>query len=314
MKRFFTVILTGILGISACFGLSACSLRVNTLADKDKYTAGNAEITDKVEAIDIEWASGDVVFVQGSGNTVIIEETYQGSLPEDKQMHWCMDGTTLRVRFDISLSILSLGSLTGKKLTVTLPADLVLNNADIDVASADVEAGALRCRNFDFDAASGNVNVTFPDSIDSAEFDTASGDVTVAFGSDVGKLDTDAASGKLTANIAGSLGSFDCDSASGEVIINASGKVGSGKVSTSSGKVSISCEGLDGLDVSTASGSVTLRLPENVDMTLDIDTASGDFESDIPFSIKGDGKYVIGSGTANVNIDTASGDIIINKI
>ena len=312
MKKLFTIVLSGILAACAAIGLSACSFNTYTSPDKDKYTAGNAVITDKVEALDIEWAAGKVIFVTGSAGEVRIEEDYKGTITEDKKMYWYLDGTTLRVRYDMSLDIISFGGSGSKTLTVTLPSDLVLKDAKISVASADITADALRCKSVNIDSASGDVDVTLPGNIDSADFDTASGDVNVKFGGDVGKLDYDASSGDLMADIAGNLGSFDADAASGAVVINAAGTAGPGKVSTSSGKVDISCDGLDDIDIDTASGSVTLRLTENADIRIDFDTASGKFNSEIPVIMDGN-SYVIGSGKSTVNVDTASGNFDILK-
>jgi len=312
MKKLFTVILSGILGVSLISALSACSFRNLNSADMSKYNVGNAVITDKVEALDIEWASGAVEIVTGSGSEVVIEESYSGSIPDEKKMHWYLDGTTLKIIYDTSLDFFTLVSSSSKTLTVTLPADLLLNKAEISVASADVKADALRCRKADLDTASGNINVTFPDTVDSADIDVASGDMNVRFGGDIGSLKVDAASGDLKADVSGNLGSFDFDAASGSLELNAAGTAGSGSVSTASGTVDLSFAGIDDLDIDTASGNVTLHVPENASLAIDIDTASGDFNYDIPFVKNGDA-YILGSGDGDVNIDTASGDIEILK-
>ncbi len=312
MKKLFTVVLSGIMGVSLILGLSACSFNKLNAADMSKYTTGNAVITDKVEALDIEWASGTVEIVTGSGSEVVIEESYKGSIPDEKKMHWYLDGTTLKIIYDTSLDFFTIVNSSSKALTVTLPADLVLKDVDISVASADVKADALRCKKANLDTASGDINVTFPETVDSVDIDMASGDSSVRFGGDVGSLKADAASGDLKADVSGNVGNFDFDSASGCMELNAAGTAGSGSVSTASGKVDISLTGISDLDIDTASGSVTLYFPESASLSIDIDTASGDFNSNIPFVKSGD-KYVIGSGDGEVNIDTASGDITINK-
>lgn len=312
MKKLFTVMISGILGVSLILGLSACSFNKLNAADMSKYTAGNAVITDKVEALDIEWASGTVEIVTGSGSEVIIEESYKGSIPDEKKMHWYLDGTTLKIIYDTSLDFFTLVNSSSKALTVTLPADLVLKDADISVASAEVKADALRCRKANLDTASGNINITFPETVDSADFDTASGDMSVRFSGDVGSLKVDAASGDLKADVSGNVGNFDFDSASGNMELYAAGTADSGSVSTASGEVDISLTGINDLDIDTASGNVTLRFPQDVSLSIDVDTASGDFNSDILFVKSGD-KYIIGSGDGEVNIDTASGDITISK-
>jgi DUF4097 and DUF4098 domain-containing protein YvlB len=47
-------------------------------------------------------------------------------------------------------------------------------------------------------------------------------------------------------------------------------------------------------------------------MTIDFDTASGDFNSDISFKNEKK-KYVCGSGANKVTIDTSSGDVEIKE-
>ena len=60
------------------------------------------------------------------------------------------------------------------------------------------------------------------------------------------------------------------------------------------------------------SSRVSLGLPENSDFTADISTTSGDFESD--FELKKDGRtYICGSGSADIEIDTTSGDVSIRQ-
>ena len=107
---------------------------------------------------------------------------------------------------------------------------------------------------------------------------------------------------------------LDIDSASGEIHINAGDKVKTVDIDTASGDVEAGFNKVpDSIKVDAASGNVTLRLPENANMTFDIDTASGGFESELPLSIKSGDKYVIGAGTSSAKIDTDSGDITIIK-
>ena len=68
----------------------------------------------------------------------------------------------------------------------------------------------------------------------------------------------------------------------------------------------------ENVSIDSASGDGMIYVPENSDFTANIDTASGDFNTDIPLTHKGD-KYICGSGNNKINIDTASGDVSINK-
>ena len=287
MRKLIGLILGGAVILSLC----ACSFNVNTIKNADKYTAGNAEITGKVENLDIDWDSGKLNIIPGSGNTIILEESYEGELPEEKQMHWYLDGTTLRVVYDMSFGV---SANTNKTLNVTVPENLIFNEVNFDVASADLNAEGLAATSADIDTASGDVNVSFTQSMKDVEIDTASGDVTIDTAQSLDQLDIDSASGEIHINAGDKINTVDIDTASGDV------EAGFNKVP-------------DSIKIDAASGNVTLRLPKNADMTLDIDTASGDFESELPFSIKSGDKYVIGAGTSSAKIDTASGDITIIK-
>ena len=66
------------------------------------------------------------------------------------------------------------------------------------------------------------------------------------------------------------------------------------------------------MDIDTASGKVTLQLPADSNFTLDMDTASGDFRSDLALKMDGK-KYVCGNGKGMIKIDTASGDIFLKE-
>ena len=62
-----------------------------------------------------------------------------------------------------------------------------------------------------------------------------------------------------------------------------------------------------------SSGNITLYIPKDADFTADIDTASGSFDSEFPFTKKDD-TYVCGSGTNKLEIDTSSGDVKIKTM
>ena len=66
------------------------------------------------------------------------------------------------------------------------------------------------------------------------------------------------------------------------------------------------------MDLDASSGDVTLYLPKQSDVKIEVDTSSGDFESDISFSKSGD-TYTLGSGDNTISIDTSSGDIYVKE-
>ena len=302
MKKIICIILTGILVAGLC-GCSLGETLEKELKDKDKYTAGNATITEKVDSIIVDWASGEVNLVKGKEDAVILEETYEGELPDDKKMQWWLDGTTLRVRYD--LSVWSLAPSEEKTLTVTIPETLELEDLEIDSASAKITTEEVSVKNGSFGAASGDMEIRLA-SAEKAHFDAASGNINATVGT-CDEIGADTASGKISLTV-GTTGKIDADTASGSIDVhadeatNVSLDTASGKISTYFGK----CP--ESIDIDSASGSVTIGLPKDAGCTVSIDTGSGDFNSQFPVQISGS-KYVIGDGSGKINIDTASGDV-----
>ena len=303
MKKIIGLILAGVMLIGLC-GCSVSETVENSLKDKDKYTAGNATITDKVENIEIDWASGEVALVTGEGNEIILEETYSGDLPDEKKMQWWLDGTTLRVRYNLSVIDLSIASQE-KKLKVTIPKDLELKGLKIDSASGDIKTEEISIGSGSFGAASGNMDIHILKANDIA-LDSASGDIRAEIKNST-SIDADAASGKIGLKI-GTTGKLDVDSASGDIEVEAdeakeaSFDASSGDITCGFGK----CP--EKLDVDSSSGSVTISLPKDAGFTASVDAASGDFNSQIPLQKNGE-KYVAGDGSGIIEIDTASGNV-----
>ena len=138
----------------------------------------------------------------------------------------------------------------------------------------------------------------------------ASGDVT-AEGIVSEIVDIDTASGNITADI-NKAKTVNIDPSSGDTILKA-GSIEKLNYDAASGDGTFTFDSVpkDSL-FDAASGDVSIFLPENSDVRIDVDTASGDVEYDLPFS-KNEDTYTLGSGTNKMLIDTASGDVSIKK-
>ena len=101
MKRIIALLLTGLL-LFACVGCItitglSCSVPVR-YSNADKYTAGNFTYeSDKVDKVEIEWAAGGIKLLNGKG-TLSVTESGSDDLSEDEQMHWWLDGKTLKIK------------------------------------------------------------------------------------------------------------------------------------------------------------------------------------------------------------------------
>lgn len=146
------------------------------------------------------------------------------------------------------------------------------------------------------------------------------------------------ASGNLKAS--GINGEINLQTASGDVHVSdvdgvikastASGEMqirevtGAVNASSASGNVDVEIERLDGakdLKFSSASGNVSVKLPNNLDANVHLSTASGSITTDFPLEVKGDeygpsrsARGQLGSGSRTLRITSASGDVSLKRL
>ena len=306
MKKIVCIILTGLAAITLNMGL----IFTPAYAD-DSWNIGDGRITDEVKAIVIDSAEVDIVLKNGKDGEILIEEYSSKELSEDRQVHWQLDGTTLRIRYEDQFwNIFSflLGD-NQRYLTVTIPETLVLDSLEIDVASADISMDPMQALTAEFDSSSGDMDITLKGDMEKLSFDSASGEISAAV-ENAKLVKADASSGNITIALT-SAEQIKADTSSGNISV-ALKSAEQIKADTSSGNVSIAFESADQINVDTASGDVTLTMPEKTDAALTYSTASGDFNSQVPMTMDKN-EYVIGSGTGKIRISTASGNLNILK-
>ena len=251
-----------------------------------KYTIGDGKVDGKVKNIDIDWLSGSVSVVTGSGDSVVITEATTGKIDKDMRVHWWLDGTTLRIKF--CASGLKMRFNCGKKeLTVSVPESISLSDISVDSASGDVNVLDVNAEALRVDTASGDILVDTACELKEIRTDTASGDQSISV-RNAQAANLDAASGRISVS-ADSIRRLHIDTASGNVRCDLQKEP-------------------DDCRIETASGLVEVTLPEAAGFTLKLSTASGRLTSD--FAMKKSGNtYVCGSGSGRLDIDTASGII-----
>lgn len=255
----------------------------------DKYVAGDREISDKIETIEIDYLSGDVKIVQADTDSISIKESANKKVSDDLKVHTWVEGSTLHVRYCDSSKKINLTNLD-KKLEITIPDDVQYKNLIIDMASGSVDA-ECDAKDYDLSAASGDIVLKQSGESDKIKIDTASGGIAVT-------MDT--------------ADKVDVSAASGDILVNAV-KVDDFTADTASGSNEYHFENVpEKSDIQSASGSVKVFLPEDADLTAFIDTASGDITYDFAFEKNGD-DYVCGKGSNKMKVDTASGDVKIKK-
>ena len=122
------------------------------------------------------------------------------------------------------------------------------------------------------------------------------------------ELDVETVSGSVYAR--GSFRAVDADSTSGAVSL--AGALGEVDFSSVSGGLCLTPEEPFRLDAETTSGSVGLQLPEDMGLTLDFDSTSGEIQAgNLPITGQ-KGHLVLGDGASYARLSTVSGDLFFD--
>lgn len=260
-------------------------------APHNEYSKNNtySVAADGIDAIQIDWVSGDVTVKIGNSDQITFSESGAG-LAEETALRYAVQGSTLGIHYCDNQNFVNI-NLPSKQLTVILPATLAANLREISVGtvSADVtiDDPAFHMEKLDVETVSGNLNAVL-DFAGKMELDTVSGNATIS--GTVNEFEADSGSGSLSVN--GEINKFEAESVSGDVLLDCQNGVP------------------DDLDIETTSGNVVLRLPQDADLTLDYETASGDFDSALAMGVH-NGNYIIGNGRSKWKVETVSGDLTV---
>lgn len=289
MKKRIGLIFSIVAAVFVCAFLTGCSITNYKYADADSYSVGASSFAaSEINAIDISWVNGEVNIVYSDVEEISVSETVtKGEMTSDFEMRYLLNDGKLMIKYAKS-GRWRIDNFE-KTLTVSLPADKSLTELDVDLASADFVADKIVCDKASIDTASGDVDIKTA-CVSDFRVDSASGDVSVKI-ENAESVSADTASGDIT---------FD--------LIN----VDRVSVDSASGDVNITADHPSSIDIDTASGDVKIKLPDETGFRLKFDTASGDFDTD--FTVTASGKsYVCGDGSVEINVDTASGSLDVNK-
>ena len=295
---------------AAVFALSGCSSRRSAAyADAEKYSVGEAEITEKIENIDLDWPSGGVKLVSHSGDALLLTEKAKRELPEELRVHWWVEGTTLHVKFAAPGAHLT-GVDTGhKELTLTVPESLNLKDVSIRAASAEIDARGLASEVIAISTASGDVDLDCD--ANTIKLNSASGSIQLTQKDKAAAVSVNTVSGKISARL-NQADKADFESTSGRIGVTAE-SIDALRVEAVSGAVTCELAAAPSeCTVQTVSGRVNLALPEDSDFTAKIRTTSGNFDAELALK-RSKNVYICGSGRGEMNIETTSGDISIRR-
>ena len=216
MKRsvIAVILLVLVFALGGCAAITAHAGSACIYDNAERYSAGDAEFTERVESLDIEWISGNVRVVTAKQDSVTVSETVSGQISDDLRVHTFLDGSALRVRF--RKSGLNAGT-DSKDLTVTIPEGTALSSLKIESALGDITIDSVTADTCEIETAMGTAETIGADfrelKIESASGDTkcglarapenaaissAAGSVTVSLPKDAGlTLKTDLAVGSI---------------------------------------------------------------------------------------------------------------------
>ena len=147
-----------------------------------------------IHNLNIEWVSGSITInADENASEITVAESFVES--EKNRMVTEVSGDTLKIQFcrdSITFPSFGININLSKDLHITVPADWICDNLDIDTASANLIVDNLTINEMEFDGASATCDFS---------------------NCNVGELDMDGASGDI--RFFGALNSLDFDGASG---------------------------------------------------------------------------------------------------
>lgn len=286
MKKIALVLLL----LALCAVLTGCSAVGYVYSNAEEYEIGGATINRRVDDLDIDWLDGCVTVAYHDGDSIVIKEETHASLDRDVEMHWLLDGKTLKIKYAAS-GVHHLPNLD-KQLTVLLPHGLKLDDVEIQVASSEVQADGLDAEEIRIATASGRVALRQCGEADDIKVSTASGGIAVA---------------------AEAADLVDLDTVSGVVIVNGQA-IDELKVNTVSGNVTLQFSKAPyNVDVGAVSGDVTLRLPQDDGFLAKVESLSGDVGCSLPAKSEDGKAFQYGNSHCRIKVNTVSGDVLLEN-
>ena len=203
-----------------------------------------------------------------------------------------------RVKLNVGVGKVTLTNVNGTISAQTASGDIEASGTGgsltLDTGSGDV---TLTGHNGPLGVDTGSGDIVLRDvKTDALSLDTGSGDVRVA-GLTATELKVDTGSGDVTVSDA-AVGVVHVDTGSGDIRLGVTADVSD-------------------LSVDTGSGDVELTAPASLGAQVDIETSSGDINTQFPLQVTRQGhdglKGTIGDGKGRIAIETASGDVALRK-
>lgn len=245
------------------------SLGGYTYDNAGKYTAGSAQVSGRVDTLDVSWIEGQVTLGFHNGRDILVSETARRSLDASAELRWYLDGSTLYIKY--AESGFKTHQNLDKELTVLLPRATELNSVKLSVVSADVKTEPLTANDVAIHSVSGSLHVCIA-SADRLDLNNVSGGVFVN-AAHLNEVKANSVSGNVTLEIACTPDRITADSTSGDVIIRLPEDAGfTAKLSSVSGDVrgNLPMQSQGGKRYTAGNGRCTIN----------VNTVSGDLQLD----------------------------------
>ena len=229
-------------------------------------------VTPDIRNFEIDWVAGSITF-QKDPYATDISVLELSPVDSKYKMVLKQSGQTLKIKYS-------------DQDTVNFPFGI---NVDISKDLIITVPENWSCNSLEIDSASAEV-ILNDLSIQKFDFDGASG-VCKMLNCSIGELDIDTASGDV--QFSGTLETLDCDAVSSDCNIEVFNVPRSMKI--------------DGL-----SGDLDLILPPDAGFTCNLDSLSGNFDTDFSYIMHGDA-YFCGNGDCKIKVSAMSGSVSILK-
>lgn len=298
------LILISGLFIASLAGATILKGRINmgfSYDNEESYYVGNhAEYTEKIESIDVNWIDGSVNVEVYEGDIVIVDDTYDGE-DDFYIMRSKVENNKLQIKYCASgINIFS--KPKNKQLTVKIPESYAnLREISVSTVSASSSISGVCADKYDLESVSAGMVVNIPETSGDEVFSAK-------------ELNCENVSGSI--EVSGSAKRVNVDIVSGSIYLT--GTFDKVDVNDVSGRVSLDIEKAfpTEMDIETVSGSVELKIKEDVDLadgfSVNMDSVSGRISlSKAGEIIKYSKYYSYGEGKNKIDIDTVSGNFKI---
>ncbi len=259
--------------------------------NENEYNVGASELpSDSVTSISVDWISGNVFVHAYDGDTVKIEEASHDDIEEKYELRWRVKENTLYIKPCKSTNSWNLANkIPTKDLFVYIPDALAvtMDKIKVDTASACISITGITANEIDTTAASGDTWLEKCGAVD-INIENVSGYVNLTE-TNAEKIDAETVSGNV--DIMGTVKDLSADSVSGTVYL-------------------CTDEAPSSADISTVSGEIKFKIPENDGFYIDFDSVSGKVTSEFPLIIS-NGWQTYGNGARHYDFETVSGNAYI---